>query len=58
MFNLTLAKLYTNSLISSLNARDGWKKDSNPVNDYDASRPVGQAKLFQNTVNIHFFSVS
>lgn len=38
--NLPLAKLYTNSLMSSLNSRAGWKFNTN--SDRDSSRPSGQ----------------
>ncbi|KAI0260751.1 hypothetical protein BC834DRAFT_831178, partial [Gloeopeniophorella convolvens] len=39
LFNLPLSKLYTNSLMSNLNARGGWDGSSSGVNTSEGARP-------------------
>ncbi|THH20335.1 hypothetical protein EW146_g1021 [Bondarzewia mesenterica] len=45
IFNLALAKLYTNSLLSSLNARQGWKYNSSADNSGGRSMEAKQHRL-------------
>ncbi|EIM90931.1 uncharacterized protein STEHIDRAFT_152615 [Stereum hirsutum FP-91666 SS1] len=43
VFNMPLAKLYTNSLLSSLNARTGWAYNSSSQPDHQANTLHGQS---------------
>ncbi|THH20333.1 hypothetical protein EW146_g1023 [Bondarzewia mesenterica] len=47
IFNLALAKLYTNSLLSSLNSRQGWKYTSTVENTGGHSADRGHSRVNQ-----------
>lgn len=51
MINLPLAKLYTNSLMSSLNSRQGWQYDSSNGSIIGSSQLKSASK--RNTVRVY-----
>lgn len=53
IFNLPLSKLYTNSLMSSLNSRQGWQYDSSTgVSQNRAEQPKGLTRPRNVNVNM------